>query len=350
MKILIYEGPKRLKVADAPDLDLEENQIRIQTLFSGISSGTEMDIYRGLVPFFRKKNDRNMHLFMPADKDEIWHYPIRSCDPGVWFMGYANIGKVVETGAQVSKIRVGDLVYSYSSHQSQLVKNEDEVLKLPDHANPERGIFLTNIMATFNGILDTDIRLGDSVVISGLGVLGQLAVQMAKLSGAFRVFGIDLFDKRLAVARENGADYTYNASMHPDIARAIRLETGNKGPDSVIEASGSYQALRAAIRIAAPDTTVTTLGWYQGYGSELDLSEEFHHNRISIRSSQAGGTNPAIRHMWDGKRKEDTCLKLLDLLKLDNLITHRIPYEHIAEAYEMIDQNPSETIQVLVTY
>ena len=82
----------------------------------------------------------------------------------------------------------------------------------------------------------------------------------------------------------------------------------------------------------------------------LDLSEEFHHNRVTIRSSQTGGINPSIRHMYSDERKVRHCLQLLEKLKLENLITHRYHLEDIQSAYEQIDNDPSEIIQVAITY
>ena len=268
----------------------------------------------------------------------------------VFGMGYANVGKVIEVGKNIKNIKIDDIVYSNAPHQSQVIKKENEVIKLPKSIKPEIGIFFTNLMTAYNGILDTNIKLGDTLVVSGLGVLGQLVAQMAKKSGAFNVFGIDLLEKRIDTALINGLDKGYNAKTCDDIALKIRKETNNLGADAVIEVTGNQKALNEAIRIAASDTTITALGWYQGQCVNLNLSEEFHHNRISINCSQTGAINPSIRHMWDYKRKEETCLKLLEQLKFDNLITHKIPYENLAKAYEMIDSNDKDIIQVVLTY
>jgi len=350
MKIMVYEGPKKLRIDEISDMPITNDQIRIKTLFSGISHGTEMSVYRGVAPFFRKKENWDVRLFMPAGENEKWTYPIRSCDPGVWYMGYANVGEVVEVGKDIRNIKVGDIVYSDAPHQSQVIKKEVEIVKLPKGIKPEYGIFLTNLMTTFNGILDSKIKLGDTTVVSGLGVLGQLTVQMAKMSGAFKVFGIDLFEKRFEVALENGADKVYTPKTSQDIAYEIRKETDKIGPDVVIEVSGRQKGLNEAVRIAAPDTTVVALGWYQGHCTDLNLSDEFHHNRIIIRCSQTGGINPEIRHMWDFKRKVTACSELLKRLRLDNVITHRIPFENASEAYKMIDKKPEDTIQVVLKY
>lgn len=350
MKVMIYEGPKKLCIKEVEDYPIKEDEVRIQSMYSGISHGTEMSVYRGNAPFFRSKLDWNSRLFLQAQENDTWNYPIRSCDPGVWYMGYSNVGRIIETGTTVKGFKNGDIVYSNAPNQTQVIRKYDQIIKLPENIKPENGVFFTNMITTFNGILDTRIKLGDCVAVSGLGVLGQLAVQMVKLSGAFSVYGIDMYDKRLEAALKNGADAVFDPKKTKDIAMDIRKMSGNKGTDAVIEVSGSSKALNEAIRIAAPDTTVTALGWYQGQCSDLNLSEEFHHNRITLKCSQTVFIDPKLSHMWDHKRKERVCLDLLGKLKLDNLITHCIPYENAAEAYEMIDSKPGEIIQVVLVY
>lgn len=350
MKIAKYLSPKTLVIEEVEDPSIQSNEVKIKSIISGISHGSEMNVYRGVAPFFHKKFDRQTRLFIQSAQNDTWKYPVRSCDPGVWYMGYSNVGTVVEAGKEVNDIKPGDIVYSNGPHQSIVVKPASDVIKLPDSVNPEHGIFFTNLMTAYNGILDSPIKLGDTVVVSGLGVLGQTIVQMAKMSGAFQVIGIDLFDLRLQTALENGADYVFNPMTCKDIAYEVRKLTKNKGADLVIEVTGNQKALNEAIRIAAPDTTVTALGWYQGASTNLDLSEEFHHNRVKIRSSQTGAVDPAISHMWNRDRRQESCLELLSRLRLDNLITHKVSYDNISHAFQMVDENPKEVIQVALTY
>jgi len=348
MKVMIYEGPKKISLSEVPDLPLAKNQIRTKTLYSGLSHGTEMNVYRGNAPFFKNKMDPETKLFVPAEKD-AWIFPIRSCDPGVWYMGYANVGEVIEKGTDVKGFAIGDIVFSNSPHQSQVILNAADAVKLPKGLKPEQGVFFANLVTAYNAVLDTEIKLGDKIAVSGLGVLGQLVSQMVKLSGALEVYGVDLFEKRRSAALENGVDQVFDPTVG-DVAMQIRKLTNKKGPDSVIESSGSVKGLHNAIRIAAPDTTITALSWYQGACSDLNLAEEFHHNRVTIRCSQMVYINPKYRHMWDTERRKQTCLELIQKLKLGNLITNIVPYDEIATAYELVDKHPADIIQVVLKY
>jgi len=349
MKIMVYDGPRQLHVEEAPSLPMGKEQIRIKTLYSGISHGTEMSIYRGIAPFYTRRQDPETRLFLPAESCDVWRFPVRSCDPGVWYMGYAAVGEVVEAGENVKNLKKGDIVAVSAPHQSESVVDAAGAYVLPKGLPPEYGIFFTNLLTTFNGIMDSHITLGETVAVSGLGVLGQLVCQMARMSGARQVFGIDMLAPRRQAALENGCDEVFDPAA-ADVALEIRRRTGNRGADKVIEVSGNSRALNEAIRIAAPETTVTAISWYQGELKNVNLSEEFHHNRIGIKQSQTNHIDPSFRELWDYARRVDTCMELLGRLKLANLITQRFNYDHISDAYALIDKNPDKVIQAMITY
>lgn len=344
----MYTAPRSLEVIEAPSLPMGEEEIRLNSICSGVSHGTEMNIYRGLAPFFRKKQDPETRLFVPAGENEVWEYPVKSCDPGVWYMGYASVGRVVEIGAKVKGIQIGDIVACSAPHQEENVIAAKNAVVLPAGIPAEKGVLFTNLITAYNGIMDTHINLGDVVVVSGLGVIGQLLVQMAKMSGAAKVYGIDVLKMRRQTALENGCDEVFDPASG-DIAMEIRKRTKMRGADKVIEASGNGSALNQAIRIAAPETTITALAWYQGTLSSVDLSEEFHHNRIGIKQSQTGAMDPAFSNLWNYERRVETCIHILERLKTDNLFTE-FAYDDIQKAYRTIDETPEKVIQAVITY
>jgi threonine dehydrogenase-like Zn-dependent dehydrogenase len=349
MKVLAYYGPKSLKVEEMPNMEMNQGCVRIKSLYSGISHGTEMSVYRGVAPFYTKVQDWQTKLFVEAPKGNTWNYPVRSTDPGVWYMGYSLVGEIVEKANDVTDLEIGDKVYVNAPHTSEVVKPASACIKLPKNIKTENAVIFTNLMTAYNGILDSRIKLGDVVVVSGLGVLGQLVIQMAKMSGA-AVIGIDVIDERLKQAKEYGADYVFSSVKSKDVALEVKAVTQNRGADLVIEVSGNQKALHQAIRMAGYDGVVTCLGWYQGDCSAINLSEEFHHNRVSLRSSQTCGIDPSISNLWNDKRKTDTCVELLGKLKLDNLITNIISFEQADEAYKLVDTKPEEVIQTVLKY
>lgn len=348
MKILVYDAPKSLHHEIVDDLPLGENDLRVKTLYSGLSHGTEMNVYRNLVPQFEKINDPTYHLFLPAQNTKAWGYPIRSCDPGAWGIGYDNVGTVIEKGSAVKDFEIGDVVFSASTHQTQIVKDASEFIKVPEDIDPKYVIAYFNLGTTYNGILDAKIKLGDVVVVIGLGLLGQMCAQMAKMSGASKVYGVDKLANRRKAAEENGCDATFDPS-DGDVALKIRQLTDNRGADAVIEVSGSTYALNEAIRIAAPETQITVLSWYQSEARGLYLANEFHHNRITICQSQEAHLNPEFRNTYSKERRNKICFDILRKLSLDNLITV-VPYSKAPEIYKVIDEHPEQVIQVAFSY
>lgn len=349
MKILVYDAPKTMRVDEVADFPLGENELRVQTLYSGMSHGTEMNVYRNLVPQFSKINDPQTRLLLPSDGKQTWTYPVRSCDPGMWGLGYSNVGKVIEKGAKVSGFEIGDVVYSSSPHQTQVVKDASEFIKVPKDLDPKYVIFFFNLMTTYNAILDARIKLGDVVVVSGLGLLGQLCAQMAKMSGAAKVYGIDTYGHRRKAAEENGCDETFDPASGQDIALEIRKRTNNRGADVVLEVSGNTHALNEAIRIAAPETTVIVVSWYQSEARGLYLADEFHHNRIGLKQSQSAHVDPAFSTLYSLDRRQDFCMNLLKKLRLDNLI-NMVDYNDAPTAYAHVDQHPEDVIQIVFRY
>ncbi len=223
--------------------------------------------------------------------------------------------------------------------------------KLPEGTDPQAGVFLANLNTTFNGILDADLHPCECVVVFGQGVLGQLVVQWAKLSGALPVIAIDLLDKRLDLSqRVSGADLVFNAAQTSDVAKAVRDVTGNRGADIVFELSASDRALNEAIRTACYNGKVMVMSWYPGALPNVFLGREFHHNRIQLRCSQVGGIRPELSHRWNKARRMEAVLDMLPRLCLKELITHVVDCREAASAYELVDQHPEEVLQVVLKY
>jgi len=319
---------------------VQENKVKVKTLFTGFSHGTEMNVYRGTASFYRKRFDPDLRLFLETDK--VRDYPIR--------YGYINVGEITELGGEVARVQKGDMVLTFQPHQTESVVNADDVVKLSKDIDPLLGIFIPNLSTTFNGILDSHINLGETVTVFGCGLLGQLLIQQAKLSGAGQVIAVDMIDKRLDIASLSGADILLNPKKEKDIALKIRRLTSNIGSDVVIDVSGSDKVLHEAIRTTAFQGTVIAMSWYQGGASDLFLGEEFHSNRITIKCSQTGSVDVALTHRWNNQRKLNTVLKLLKTLKLKELVSHRFSFADIASAYKLIDQHPEEVLQVVVEY
>jgi threonine dehydrogenase-like Zn-dependent dehydrogenase len=339
-------SPRTIELVPVEELPVAANQIRADAVVSGVSHGTELSLYRGISPFAGKRFDLDLRLFV--DDEERAAYPMR--------LGYEWVGRVVDAGAEVHELEVGDLVHLGLPHRStQTVTIEDDPFApwnaLPDGFAPERATFLRSTTIALQAIHDGAIEGGYSVAVFGLGVFGLLALQLARLHGAAWIAAIDPIAGRRELAERLGADLALDPTTC-DAGREIKLAS-RPGVDVAIEFSGRYAALQEAIRSARLAGTVVTAGFYTGAaGSELRLGEEWHHNRLTLVGSMSGWGAPQRKAGRDRRRLAAAALDLLAQGKLvvDELVTDRVPFVRAAEAYELIDRDAERTLRVVLTY
>ncbi|RAP73653.1 zinc-dependent alcohol dehydrogenase [Paenibacillus montanisoli] len=343
---LDFSAPKEVAFVEIEEQQLAANEVRLSTLYSGISAGTQLTAYRGINPFVKKQFDGDRRLFLDRTEEAPSLYPVRGC----W--GYEEVGVVSELGSAVSGLKEGDVVYGTWGHKSTHVVTESFARDhlLPEGLDPLAGIYSQMGAIALNAILDADIHVGETVAVFGQGVPGQLVAQLARLNGA-EVVAIDLDDYRLGFSKRLGAAHTIN-SREADAASQIKALTGDRGADIAIEISGASGALHEAIRSVAYNGRVVTAGFYQGGAKDLFLGEEFHHNRIQLIGSQISGINLQLTNRWDRLRMERTVMELAlsGKLKLTELVTHRVPFEQAAEAYRMLDANAEPSLQVALQF
>lgn len=340
-RTLVLTGPRELAFEDRPLAPLGPGEVRVQTLFSGISAGTELTQYRGTNPFMDRRFDDERRLFVP-DSTPSWPYPVRT-------LGYEEVGEVVEIAPDVCGVPLGAQVYGTWHHCSHAVIPADYARDraMPTGADPRIGIFSHIGAVALNGIHDAGIRLGDTVAVFGLGVPGQIVVQAARASGA-RVIAVDPNPFRRATALALGA----NEALAPAAAEAIKDLTDGKGADVCIEVSGAAPALADAIRAVAYASRVVAMGFYQGEVAGLRLGDEFHHNRIELISSQISGVAPAASHRWSKPRLWRTAVELQHsgVLNLLPLITHAAPFAEAPELFRRLDDGEAGMLQAMLEF
>jgi len=344
MKVLRYDGPRQARIVEADSPRAEGKQSLAKTLATSISAGTEMGFYRGTAPQMNSRTDRN-RLFHSAP-DNL-KYPMQSDGAGVWWMGYSAVGRLVEVGPEEKSLREGDLVWTQQGHKSTMIS--ERFVKLPADMDVERASFLALLDIAFNGMLDARVKLLDEVIIFGMGTLGLLLLQMCKRSGA-RVMAVDSLASRLELASRLGADSIFNSAVDGDVGLRMQEATCGRGADVVFEVTGNVDVLPHAVRCAGVEGIVTVLSFYQRGAASLELGQEFHHKRITLRSSQVGGFNPELRQQYNWPRRQEQSIWLAQNLDLLPLISHRVPFEQMPEALRMIDENPSACQAVVVKY
>jgi len=342
-KVVVFTQPGTIGFESYDDLPLKPHEVRLRTLYSGISAGTELTAYRGSNPYLHKQWDAARKLFVPAEQPTLT-YPVIG-----W--GYEEVGEVVELGSEVQDVAIGDIIFGTWGHRTHHIVEDTYALerlqaKLLDAIF---GIFSQIGSIAMNGVHDARIRIGETVAVFGMGTLGQIVGQLCKKSGA-RVVGIDRFEKRLGIARQSGAaDLVLNAD-EGEAAERIRSLTDNRGADVAIEVTGSPLALNQAIRSVAYSAKVIALGFFQGEATGLFLGEEFHHNRVNVVGSQIFGTDPELTYRWNRLRLVQTFMRLQadGVIDLKPIISHVIPFDEAAEAFRIADQEPENALQIVL--
>lgn len=344
-RALALTAPRELTIVDLPDAPLGARHLRVRTLYSGISAGTEMTQYRGTNPWLNKRFDAAGRLFLPSDTPAT-PYPLVG-----W--GYEEVGEIIETGEGVTKLAVGDVVYGTWGHRTHAVLEDEyaSVRRKPAGLDPLLAIFSHLGPIALTGILDAQIHIGETAAVFGLGAVGQVVAQLAKKSGA-RVVGVELNPLRLALARDVGA---IDVALDPragSAAEKIKELTGGRGADVSIECTGVAAVLHEAVRATAYNARVVALGFVQGGADALFLGEEFHHNRIQIICSQIGNVDPALSQRWNRLRLIHTIMELQEqgVLNLRPLITHELPFARAGEAYALLDGGAADALQIVLTF
>jgi 2-desacetyl-2-hydroxyethyl bacteriochlorophyllide A dehydrogenase len=335
-------APREVGIREYPVPDVGPGEVGVHTLYSGISAGTELATYRGTNPYLEKRWDPDLALFISGAT--TFRYPV-----DVW--GYSEVGVVQVLGEGVHGLQIGDVVSGIWGHRSHAAVAEQRLIGhvLPLDVDPRIGTFDRVGAVALNAVLAAGPNIGETVAVFGQGVIGLLATQLL-VSQGIDVLAVDNLQFRLDLAEKLGATAVW--AKNGDVAVHLRELAGGRGPDRVIEMTGSYAALHQAIRCAGVDGTVVAAGFYQGAASALALGEEFHHNRVRLVSSQIGALPSGLRDRWTRERLHQTVMKLLASGRLDPtpLITHMIPAREAAAAYRLLDDPPADLMQVLLDF
>jgi 2-desacetyl-2-hydroxyethyl bacteriochlorophyllide A dehydrogenase len=349
-RALVLEGPRAVRLLDEAPRPVGDRDVRVRALMSGISIGTELGLYRGTSAFADRVFDRDLRAFIRPD-------PPRPAYPAT--MGYEMLGVVEDVGPGVTHLRPGDLVHAGTPHREEAVLNLDSeanatypLIRLPQDMPADRGLFVSVAAVALVALHDARLKLGDHIAIVGLGAIGLLLAQMARLAGAGRITVVDPVEGRRELAMQQGADEALDPRDAEEGDTAF-WRRGDRGADESVETSGNTGALHDAIAMAGLGGRVVTVGFYQGGAPELRLGEEWHHNRLDMVSSMGAWAAPHRNYpAWDRHRVMRTVVDLLagGELDVEPYPVRRFAFDDAAEAYRWLDENPIGAVKVALAY
>jgi 2-desacetyl-2-hydroxyethyl bacteriochlorophyllide A dehydrogenase len=335
-KTIFFTEPHKIEIRETPLPALKEDEVLVETVCSAISAGTEMLVYRGQFPQLQDAHD--------AVSSEL-KYPLA--------YGYACVGRVKEVGKQVDKSWLGKYVFAFQPHSSSFIAHPSSLFLIPYSLKPENACFLPNMETAVNLVQDGAPILGERVLVLGQGVVGLLT---AALLNEFPLDNLTVVDS--IELRRDAIQAESDALTGEAVSKGQRSKVHNLAPadlrastfDLVYELSGSPSALNTAIENTIFSGRIVIGSWYGQKRADVDLGGSFHRSRIKLISSQVSSISPELSGRWGKSRRFEVAWQALERIQPQKWITHRFSLEDAAKAYQLLDENPQETIQVMFTY
>ena len=325
---IVFKEPKKVEIEEAELPELAPNQILIRTRMTLISTGTELTMLSGEYP-------KGSHW------NNITKYPV--------YPGYSNCGVVEKIGENVQKFKVGDRVSSTAPHAEYAVIGEDRAVKIPDGVSDEEATFGTLSATVMNSVRLANIKLGESVIVVGVGILGQLACQFSRLCGGFPVIAVDLSRRRLEIAERLGVTATIQPKEE-DVEQRIMELTKGKGGDVVFEVTGNPKIIPWELSLVKRQGRLILLSSPRGV-TELDF-----HDLVNWPSRTIIGTHTSSHpshetpyNPWTRERNTQLFFEFLSvgLVNVRDLITDRYKWTEAKQAYQRLLDPFGERLQAL---
>ena len=238
------------------------NDVKVRTVRSGISRGTETLVFRGGVP---------------PDQYAVMRAPFQDGEfPGPVKYGYLNVGVVEEGPAGLC----GRTVFCLYPHQTAYVVPAGSVTVVPEEIPPARAVLAGTVETAVNALWDAAPLLGDRVAVVGAGMVGCCVARLLSRFPAIEVTLVDVDAGRAEVAAALGVDFALPAEAAA-------------GLDLVVHSSATSAGLQRSLDLLAPEGTVIDLSWYGDSEVRISLGGAFHSRRLRIRASQVGTLSPA---------------------------------------------------------
>ena len=315
---LWYCGPGKAEIRQELLSTPRAGEIRVKTLYSAISRGTESLVFDGRVP--ESEFGRMRAPFMDGD----FPFPVK--------YGYAAVGRVEDGGP----LR-GRSVFALHPHQTAFNITASSLVALPDDVPPHRAVLGANMETALNGVWDAAPAPADRIAVIGAGVVGSLVAYLCgRLPGA-SVTLVDINPARAELATALGVDFAA-----PDKAQ---LDC-----DLVVHASGSPDGLNTALKLAGDEATVLEMSWYGDRAVSAPLGGPFHSRRLRLLSSQVGSIAPSHRPRWTYHRRLSAALALLADPNLDILLAPAIAFADLPKRLPEILSAGSATLCQPIAY
>ncbi len=344
MKAARFAAVEEIEIVNVPMPEPKADEVLARVEYAGFC-GTDLDLLNGSM----------VHI-----KNGFTKYPL--------IPGHEWSGVITEVGSSVTGFQVGDritadvslgcgacdycrngrynlcpnreVVGSYRNRQGVFAQYvavpARHVYRIPEGVSMEEAALAEPAATAAYAVRRAKIQMGDTVLVIGDGPIGQLAAQLARISGAAKVIVAGSWDEKLRIARDCGAGATINYH-NEDIAAAAQRLTGGAGPDVIIESSGNQGALGQAVKALKPGGTLVLISWYQDTEVPVQLNNMIAKDCTVICSlASPNAFAPVLTYMAEGQ------------LQAKPLITHVVPLESLPDVVKMVRAKKEMRIKILL--
>ncbi len=299
--------------------NIKPGELRVRTLFSALSRGTESLVFAGAVP------EGEWGRMRAPMQEGDFPFPVK--------YGYQSVGRVVAGPHDM----LGRYVFALHPHQTLFDVSADSVTVVPAEIPAARAVLAGNMQTALTGLWDARPAPGDHIAVVGGGVVGLLTAWLCAKIPAASVTLVDTNPEREQIARNLGLSFAT-----PGNAR------GNN--DLVIHASASEAGLETALALAGEEAAIVEMSWYGDRPVQIGLGGTFHSRRLRLIASQVGRIPDDHKTRWDFARRNETAMRLLDDPCLDGLLEEAIAFHDLPQRLPAIFKKDSGILCQLVEY
>jgi len=360
-----------LTIEEIPSPQCKAGGVLVKTVYSAVSVGTEiMKLKNADLNYFqmaRKKPEQlkdvlnSLTQMGPVATYRKVMNKLDSLSP----LGYSLVGEVIEVGNDVDNLNLGDIVScagaGYANHAEINFIPKNLCAKVPAGVELKHASFVTIASVAMQGFRQTQSQIGENVAVIGLGLLGQILIQIIQANGC-RAFGFDISQSKCDLAISNGAYFAQVASK-TNFEEEIYSFTGGFGCDSVIITTGTSSndpiilagnISRDRAKIIDIGITKMDLPWDLYYHKELDFkfSRSYGPGRYDPLYEEKGHDYPLGFVRWTEQRNMQSVLQLLKDGKINfsKLITHEFDFNNCEKAFMEIKEEKEDYLGVVLKY
>ena len=308
-KIIIFTEIHKAELLECEVQELQNDRVMVDMEYTVVSGGTERASIMGM------ENAGGNHF--PKS------------------LGYCGVGRVIQIGAEVKSVQIGDRVLVYhGKHMKYNVIPESDVTKVDDDSiSSLDAAFVIIASMGLGGVRKLEIELGESAMVMGQGLLGIFATQFLRLSGANPVIAVDLNPARRELALKLGADYAFDPS-DKDFVEKVKEVTKGKGVNGCVEVTGIAKAMNQALQCASWMGRISLLGCTRVSDSVVDYYQQVHRPGVKLIGAHnfVRPKYESYPHHWT---HHDDCRAILDMIA-----SKRIQVEPIISRVESPTEAP----------